>query len=257
MPESEATSETAALPAARKPRFSPLRLVPLVVIAAGLAALFSLGIDDYLTFEALRENRGRIMDWTGQNYALVVLGFIGAYFVAVTFSLPGAVWITLAGGFVFGTLATTIYVVVAATLGATAIFLAARYAIGDFIHAKLHAKMGPAMRRMEAGFHENEFNYLLVLRLVPLFPFWLVNLVPAFLGVKTRTYVLGTFIGIVPGTFVYASVGSGLGSVFEAGMTLEPGIVLKPEVLLPIIGLAALSLVPVLYKTIQKRKRAG
>lgn len=138
--------------------FSVLRLLPLVAIVLGLAALFLFGIDDYLSFETLRTNRELIVEWTGSNYAMAVLGFIGAYFVAVTFSLPGAVWITLAGGFIFGTVATTLYVVVGATLGATAVFLAARYALGDFIHDKLHAKMGGAMLKMEKGFHENELN---------------------------------------------------------------------------------------------------
>ena len=104
-------------------------------------------------------------------------------------------------------------VLVGATAGAIGIFLAARHTLGDF----LRAKAGPAIRRMEAGFRDNAFSYLMVLRLVPVFPFWLVNLVPAFLGVSLRTYAAATFLGIIPGSFVYCGVGNGLGAVFDAG----------------------------------------
>ncbi len=107
---------------------------------------------------------------------------------------------------------------------------------------------------MEAGFQKNALNYLLVLRLVPLFPFWLVNLVPAFLGVPLRTYILGTFLGIIPGTFVYASVGNGLGAVFDMGEKPDLGIILSPEVFGPLLGLAALSLVPIAYRKFRHRR---
>ena len=107
---------------------------------------------------------------------------------------------------------------------------------------------------MEAGFRENALSYLLVLRLVPLFPFWLVNLVPAFLGVKLRTYVIGTFFGIIPGTLVYASIGNGLGSVLDQGRTPDLGIIFRVDILVPLIGLAVLALIPVGYKWYQARK---
>jgi uncharacterized membrane protein YdjX (TVP38/TMEM64 family) len=107
---------------------------------------------------------------------------------------------------------------------------------------------------MEAGFRENAMSYLLVLRLVPLFPFWLVNLVPAFLGVPLRTYVIGTFFGIMPGTFVYASVGSGLGAILEAGESPDLGIIFKAEILIPLLGLALLALIPVIYKRIKTKR---
>lgn len=239
MPVTRETSATA-----ESGRFSVLRLIPLGIIAAGLAAFFALGMDQYLSFDALARHREKIMDWTSANYALAVICFIGAYYVAVMFSLPGAVWMTIAGGFLFGALQATLFVVLGATLGAVAIFLAARYALGDY----LSAKAGPAMRKMEKGFQENALSYLLVLRLVPLFPFWLVNLVPAFLGVPLGTYILGTFFGIIPGSFVYASVGNGLGAVFEMGKEPDLGIVFSPQVLGPIAGLVALSLIPIGYK---------
>ena len=110
------------------------------------------------------------------------------------------------------------------------------------------------VRRMEEGFRRNALSYLLVLRLVPLFPFWMVNLVPAFLGVNLRTYLIGTFLGIIPGGFVYASVGNGLGAVFDAGGTPDLGIIFEPEILIPIIGLALLSLLPIAYRMVRKAR---
>lgn len=220
------------------------RLWPLAVVAAGIAAFFWFGLDRFLTFEALKENRAFLKSWTSEHGFLAALVFICAYCVMVALSLPGAVWATLAGGFVFGTWMGGLYVVIGATLGALAIFLIARYALADFFRAKA----GAAVQRMEAGFNANALSYMFVLRLVPLFPFWLVNLVPALLGVKVRTYAISTFFGIMPGSFVYASVGNGLGAVFASGGKPDLGIIFAPEVLLPILGLAGLSLIPVVYK---------
>ena len=229
------------------------RFVPFILIIAGFGAFFALGGQDYLTFEALKEHRHAILDWRTANPVLAPVIFIIGYALVVAFSLPGAVWMTLAGGFIFGTWAATLYVIVGATLGAVGIFLAAHYAFADFFHAKA----GKAIQKMEAGFKEDALSYMLVLRLVPLFPFWLVNLVPAFLGVPLRTYIIGTFIGIIPGSFVYCLAGNGLGAVFDAGGTPDLSIIFQPEIIAPIIGLAVLSLIPVAYKKIKNKKGEG
>ncbi|MGZ8995703.1 MAG: TVP38/TMEM64 family protein [Rhodospirillales bacterium] len=229
--------------------FSPWRLVPIAVIAAGFAAFFAFDLDRFLSLEALKHNREGLVDWRSGHEALAAIAFVAAYALVVAFSLPGAVWMTIAAGFLFGAFAATIYVVIAATVGATAIFLAARYAFGDL----LRAKAGSAIRKMEAGFRENALSYLLFLRLVPIFPFWLVNLVPAFLGVPLATFVIGTFFGIIPGSIVYTLVGNGLGAVLEAGGTPELGLIFAPEILAPIVGLALLSLLPVAYKSLRRR----
>jgi uncharacterized membrane protein YdjX (TVP38/TMEM64 family) len=134
--------------------------------------------------------------------------------------------------------------VVGGTLGAVCVFLAARTAFGNL----LRAKAGPALRRMEAGFRDSAFSYMLFLRLIPLFPFWLVNLVPAFLGVSLRTYVVATFVGVIPGALVYASLGNGLGAILDAGGEPDLGIVFQPNILLPLLALAVLALAPVAYK---------
>ncbi len=226
------------------------RLAPLAVVITGIVGFFALGYDEYLSFEMLSAHHHDLMVWTEDNRLLAVVSFMVVYALVVAFSLPGAVWMTLAGGFLFGTVETVIYVVFAATAGATVIFLIARYAFADFFHAKA----GDAVHRMEEGFQENALSYLLVLRLVPLFPFWLVNLVPAILGVPTRTYVIGTFLGIIPGTAVYSSVGNGLGMVFEKGGMPDLNIIFEPQVLGPIIGLAVLSLIPIVYKKYKTAK---
>lgn len=226
------------------------KLWPLALVVAGIAAFFVFGLDRYLSFEALKENRVFLKAWTAEHQILAALLFVGAYCVMVALSLPGGVWATLAGGFVFGTWMGGVYVIVGATLGALIIFLIARHALADFFRAKA----GNAIQRMEAGFNANALSYLFVLRLVPLFPFWLVNLVPALLGVNVRTYVIGTFFGIIPGSLVYASVGNGLGAVFEAGGTPNLGIIFEPAILGPILALAVLSLVPVIYKRLSAGK---
>ncbi len=231
-------------------RLAPGRLIPIAVLVAGLVAFFVFDMGHYLSFDALREHRGQLMDWVQHSGAIAGLVYIGIYAVVIAFSVPGGAVMTITGGFLFGPVLGTTLTVIAAMIGATALFLAARFAFADY----LHAKAGPALHRMEAGFNENALSYLLVLRLIPLFPFWLVNLVPALLGVRLGIYLLGTFVGIIPGSLVYTLVGDGLGAILDKGEALDLWIILEPRFLAPIIGLAVLALLPVLYKTIKARK---
>ena len=223
------------------------RFLPLAVLLLAIVAVFGLGLDDYISFEQLERNRTQLLDFVDRHPLLAPLAFMLIYAAVIALSIPGGAILTMAGGFLFGVVAATCYVVIAATLGATVVFLIARTALGD----ALRHKAGPAMRRMEAGFRENALSYLLFLRLIPVFPFWLVNLVPAFLGVPLTTYVVATLVGIIPGSLVYASVGNGLGAVFEAGGTPDLAIIFKPEIMLPIVGLALLAILPVAYKKIK------
>jgi uncharacterized membrane protein YdjX (TVP38/TMEM64 family) len=224
------------------------RLVPLIVLAIGLGTAYYMDLHHFLTFETLKQNRADILAWKTQNYMMSTFVYVIAYAIATAISIPGAIWMTIAGGFMFGTLKGGVLVVVGATIGASVVFLAARYAFADFFHAKC----GAMIHKMEAGFKENAFSYLLVLRLVPLFPFWLVNLVPAFLGVTTRTFVTSTFIGIIPGTFVLASIGNGLGHIIDKGGMPNLSVIWSPEILFPLLGLALLALIPVVYRKIKK-----
>jgi len=226
------------------------RLAPLAVLVAAIIAFFAFGLHRYLSFEVLREHREQLLLLVDQHPALAPLAFIAVYAAVIALSVPGGAVLTIAGGFLFGVVAGSFYVVVAATLGATVVFLIAKTALGDL----LRAKAGPRIRRMEEGFREDAFSYLLVLRLIPIFPFWLVNIVPAFLGVGVGTYVLGTFLGIIPGSLVFASVGNGLGTVFDAGETPDLGIIFEPAILGPIIGLALLALLPIAYRKLKARK---
>jgi len=232
------------------PRSLIRRFAPLGVLAAIVAAVFAFGLDDYVSFGALRDNRMALMAFVETYGFAAVLLFVVIYAAATAASLPGGAIMSFAAGFLFGTWLGTAAIVVGASIGAVIVFLIARTSLGN----ALRARAGGALRKMEAGFRENEFNYMLVLRLVPLFPFFLVNIVPAFLGVSLRTYALATVIGIIPGSFVFASVGAGLGSVFDAMEDFSPAAALTPEVITALVGLALLSLLPVAYKAWRRRR---
>lgn len=229
------------------------RLLPLAAVLLALAAVFGFDLHHYLNIEALRAHRAVLNGFVAEHAAAAALIFMATYALATALSLPGGLVLTVAGGFLFGVVAGTLYVVVAATLGATAIFLVARSALGDVFRARA----GPFVQRMKTGFHAHAFSYLLVLRLVPLFPFFVVNLVPAFLGVPLRTYVVGTFLGIIPGTLVFILAGAGLGSVFDRGGAFSLESVLTPEIIAGLIGLSILALLPVAYKRLKARRSAA
>lgn len=224
------------------------RYIPVAVVFLAITIFFVGGFQDLLSFDTLVQNRADILAWTKANQILAVAVYMVVYAVVVGLSLPGGMVLTLAGGFVFGGWLAGGYVVLAATVGAMLIFLGARYAFADLCHARA----GTSLSKMEHGFRENAFSYLLFLRLVPVFPFWLVNLVPALLDVRLSTYAVATFLGIIPGTFVFAHVGAGMGSLLESGERPEPvEALMQPEVLFPVLALAALSLVPVAYKKLK------
>jgi uncharacterized membrane protein YdjX (TVP38/TMEM64 family) len=249
-PAQDPMTDPTPSPAARPP--SPWRFLPLLLIAAGLAAAWGFGLADYLSCAALRDHRAWLLAAVEENYLLALVAFFLAYVLTVALSLPGGAALTVAGGFLFGTAVATATVVLAATLGAMALFEAARTAFAP----TLRARAGPWLGKLQAGFAADGFSYLLFLRLVPLFPFFVVNLVPAFLGVSLRTYALATLIGIVPGTFVFASVGAGLGSIFDDGGTCTVEGTLTTEVIVALVGLALLALLPVALQKWRRWRRA-
>jgi uncharacterized membrane protein YdjX (TVP38/TMEM64 family) len=248
--DEEETSSKRGAESAGGPKLPFVRFLPLILLAAAIAGFFVLGLDKYLTFDALRENRTTLGTFVAEQGVIAVALYIAIYTISVALSVPGASILTIAGGLLFGQWFGSVYVVFGATMGAVGVFLIAKTALGD----ALRRRAGPAMRKMEAGFQENALSYLLVLRLIPLFPFFLVNIVPAFLGVKLRTYAVGTFIGIIPGSFVYATVGAGLGSIFEQNDEFSLSGVLTPEITAALVGLAVLALLPVAYKKFRKSK---
>lgn len=226
------------------------RLLPVAALAAGAALFFSLGLHKLLTFEALREHRELLLGWVKDHSVAAIAVYIIGYAVAVVFVPPSGTVITLAGGFVFGAAVGGVSVVIGATIGATALFLVVRYSARDMVRRLDEG----ALQKMADGFRRNEMSYMLFLRLIPLFPFWLVNIAPAFLGVRLRTFVLGTFIGIIPGVAVYSTVGAGLGGIFDADGEFSPAGVMTPEIIAGLIGLAVLSLAPVAYKKYKARR---
>jgi uncharacterized membrane protein YdjX (TVP38/TMEM64 family) len=229
-----------------------LRYLPLLVIVL-VAATGFFTLRDYLSFDTLRDNREALIAFRDANYLLTVLIFITAYILIVGFSLPGAGIATITGGFLFGSVFGVIFNVAGATLGAVLIFLAARMGLGEKLKARMEASDG-MVRKIKAGIDENQWSMLFFIRLVPAVPFFVANLIPAFLGVPLYRFVVSTFLGIIPGSLVYTSVGAGLGAVFARGETPNFGIIFEPHILFPILGLCALSLLPVIIKAVTGKK---
>jgi uncharacterized membrane protein YdjX (TVP38/TMEM64 family) len=224
-----------------------LKLAIAGVFAGGIVAFFALGGQRYLSLDAVKANRDALLAFADRNFvAALAIAFV-VYAGTVALSLPGGLVLSLTTGFVFGRWVGTMLVVVAATVGATLVFLAARYLFADAARRRL----GSLGEKINAGFTENAFSYLLFLRLVPLFPFFLVNLAPAFTSIPLRTYVLATLIGIIPGTFVYVNLGQALGRIDSL-----QGLVSRDTLLaFGLLGLFAL--LPVAWKKWKARRAAG
>jgi len=220
------------------------RFLPLLLMIIAAATAFHFDLQHKLTFASLAANREQLLIWIEASPMLAAGGYLLLYIAVVALSLPGGMLMTISGGFLFGALFGGALAIVGATIGASLLFLIAKTSLGDL----LLAKAGNSMKKMQQGFADNAFNYLLVLRLVPLFPFFLVNLAPAFLGVPLRTYILATLIGITPATAVFAMAGSGLGKVFDQGDTFSPSAILTPQMIGALCGLALLALLPILYR---------
>jgi len=214
------------------------KFIVLGLFALAVGAFFYFDLKQYLSLETLKANRDKLLFYTEAHYTTAVAAFILLYCVQTAFSLPGAAIFTLAGGFLFGSFVGTLYVNIAATAGATLAFLAARYLLRDWVERKFGGRLGP----IQEGFAKNAFSYLITLRLVPLFPFFLVNLVSGLTRIRVGTYVLATALGIIPGSFVFANAGRQLGSINSLGE------IASPRVLGAFALLGLLSLIPILYK---------
>ncbi|MGH7231540.1 MAG: TVP38/TMEM64 family protein [Nitrospiraceae bacterium] len=229
--------------ATRSSHGTKVAILALFAVAIGVFLYFDLG--RYLSLDVLKENRDGLLAFTEQHYASAVALYIGFYIVMVAVSLPGGVILTLAGGFLFGSLLGTLYVNLGATTGATLAFLASRYLLRDWVESKFGHRLGA----IQEGFAKNAFSYLLTLRLIPLFPFFLVNLVSGLTRMKPLTYMAATSLGIIPGSFVYAYAGRQLGTI----NSLKE--IASPNVLLAFTLLGVLALVPVLYRKFSNRTK--
>lgn len=235
-----------AAPLRRLLRHLPLAVILLV--AGGAAFAFR----DVLTFDNLARHRDSLRAFRDAHYLLASLGFMAVYVAVVALSVPGATIATLTGGFLFGMFPGTLYNIGAATLGAVLVFLAARAGLGSDIAARI-AKGGGAAARLQAGLRGNQWSVLLVMRLVPVVPFFLANLIPAFAGVRLWPFATTTALGIIPGALVFTSIGAGLGEVFARGESPDLGVIFTAPVLGPLLGLAALAALPMVIKLFSRK----
>jgi uncharacterized membrane protein YdjX (TVP38/TMEM64 family) len=235
LPETAATKGTGN----GRPRYrgALLRWLPLAVVALALFALYAAGLTDYLSLDALRRYQGTLAEYVAEQPVLTAAAYVAVYVVTVAISFPGAGILTVTGGFLFGPVVGTVLAAFASTTGATLIFLIARTSIGAF----LADRAGPRTQKLRQGFQEEGFNYLLFLRLVPLFPFWLVNLAAALFGMRLLTYVAATAFGVVPATFVFAYFGHGLQTALDSEGPHVPVALLVALVLLGFMALAPIA----------------
>ena len=225
-------------PITESPKSSTGKIITGIIFLLGIGAFVYFDLGQYLSLDALKANRDLLLNYTESNYGLAVAIFILVYILQTTFSLPGGAILTLTGGFLFGSLMGTVFVNIGATLGATLAFLAARYLLRDWVETKFGDRLGP----IQAGFAQNAFSYLMTLRLIPAFPFFLVNLVSGLTRVKLGTYMVATSLGIIPGSFVFAFAGRQLGSINSLSE------IASPSVLLAFSLLGLLALMPIAYR---------
>ena len=251
-----------------KAGFSLPRLALLAGLLGLMVAFFASGGADYLSLAVLAENRQSLADFVAENFFAAIGLFVLIYAAAIALSVPGGAILTLSGGFLFGVWLGTFLVLIAATSGAVILFLIAKTALGE----PLARKAGPALQTLRQGFAENAFSYLLFLRLMPVFPFWLVNLAPALLGVPLSIYVMATLIGIIPGSFAFAFLGTGLDSILvkqqqiyaeciekvqktgektDCTATPNPADLVTTEILAALGILALVALLPIVVKKIR------
>ncbi|MBD0271775.1 MAG: TVP38/TMEM64 family protein [Acetobacteraceae bacterium] len=252
-----AAPDDAAAPAPGRVAAGPAawrRLWPLALLAAAAALAYALGLHRWLSFESLGAHRSALAGFVAGSPVLAAFLYVAAYVVVVAFSLPGGAVMTVAGGFLFGPWLGAALAVAGATLGASALFLAARHALAE----TLARRAGPLLGRVRDELRRDGFWYLLAIRLIPVVPFWLANLAPALAGMPFPAYAAATLIGIVPGTTVFAGIGAGLGRILDAGGRPDLSVIFSPGVLLPLVGLAALSLLGAVGgRYLRARRRAS
>lgn len=227
---------------------SSKRFLPLITIFVGMAIIYFTGVFKYLSFETLKTNHKLLKTFVGVHPVLIPFLFIFAYIIFTALSIPGGIFLSLLGGYLFPQPFSTVYVVFSATCGATLIFLAARTSLGD----SLRKRTGSFLRKMEDGFQKNAASYLLFLRFVPLFPFWIVNLAPAFFGISLRTFVWTTLVGITPGSLVFTLAGGGLEKVFENEQPFSIAAIFNTQLKIALILLGLFALIPIIIKRMKK-----
>jgi uncharacterized membrane protein YdjX (TVP38/TMEM64 family) len=236
LPEGEPVQPSAGLPLRR--------LVLLALLVIGLPAAFAIGIDPDRGLDALRQHYPQLLRFAAGEPLLAPLVFMVIYGLAVAASLPGVAVLTMIGGFLFGWLHGTLYVLLAATVAATTVFLFAR----GPLFKTMRTRASPSLRRFAAGFRRNAVSYVFVLHLVPILPYGMIIALPAACGVRLPAFVFSAFLGLVPGTVLLAYLGAHIGGALLGSPSFDIASLLTPNVLLAAAGLAALSLLPVIIR---------
>lgn len=262
------TSEPAVMQANKNSSLK--KWLPLIILVIAIGLSYVTGLHKYLSLTKVAENREFLTSFVAENWVAALALFMLIYAIATTLSLPGGALLTIIGGFMFGWFVAGTATVIAATAGATLVFLIARSSLGDF----MTRKAGPFVKKLSDGFNEDATSYMFFLRLVPVFPFWLVNIAPALFKVNLRSYLLTTFFGIIPGTFAIALLGSGLGSVIDRQQaayntcvsqkgaencvfSIDVGSLLTPQLWAAFIALGVVSLIPVVIKRFKARNNGA
>ena len=217
------------------------RYAPLLILAVIAAAILASGVGRQLSLDAMQHNETALRGFVARHRLLAIAAYVALYAVATAVSLPGALVLTLAGGFLFGTWIGGSATVVGATIGAIAVFYVVRSSLGAALRERAEAT-GGRLKAVMDGIQSGAFGYILTLRLIPLAPFWLVNVASALANAPLRAYALATLIGIVPATFIYSSIGAGLSQVLARGGRPDLGIIFEPYVFGPLTALGLLSL---------------
>ena len=226
-----------------------LRLWPIYLIAAVLIAAWQFGLFEYLSLDTLREQQEALQGFVANNLIVAVIAFVSVYSLITVFMMPGALWVTIAGGLLFGLVGGSLATIAGATLGASILFFAAKTSIGD----ALRERAGPFMKKLEAGFNDSPLSFMFAMRLMPVVPFFVANIAPALFGAKYRDYVISTALGIVPGVVAYTWVGHSLGASLDPSETQNLlGVV--QNFLPAFVALGAVALIPVIYKRFAGRK---
>jgi uncharacterized membrane protein YdjX (TVP38/TMEM64 family) len=231
-------------------RGSVVVILAVLVLLTGAGVAFALGLDGRLALGALRTHHHWLLGFVAAAPILASLLFMAIYALAVAVSVPGLALLTVIGGYLFGWLEGSVYVLLATTLAASAVFLVARSALG----APLRARAGPSLVRFAEAFRNHAPSYVFVLHLVPIFPYAMVIGIPAACGVGLRTFVISAFLGLLPGTLLFAHLGSGLGGVLNAGQPVSLTSFLRPDIVLSLVGLTVLALLPVAYRAWRGRR---
>jgi uncharacterized membrane protein YdjX (TVP38/TMEM64 family) len=229
------------------------RLWPLLLLAALLAAAYASGLQRQLSWSALAAHEAALRQRVELHPLWAACAYVVTYAAAVAISLPAAVVLTVSGGLLFGTAGGGALAVAGAWIGAVLLFLAARTALGPL----LATRAATLLDHVRPGLQRDGFSYLLALRLIPVVPFWLTNLAPALVGMSLAPYAAATLLGIIPATLVFASIGAGVANVLAAGGQPDLSVIFSAPVLLPLLGLALLSLAPVVWRLWQRRRLRG